>query len=144
MTVNKQGKHRKFRGHRTYHGAHRNWRGGGNRGGRGMAGMHKHKWSTTVKYDKDRFGVHNKMRPTNSHGVSSINVGMLNNMMDSFVRDGFAVKEGSSFKVDLEKAGYQKVLGGGRLTKPLIVQAGSFSKRAEEKIQEAGGQAVKI
>jgi large subunit ribosomal protein L15 len=38
-------KHRRFRGRRTYHGSHKKARGGGSRGGRGQAGLHKHKWS---------------------------------------------------------------------------------------------------
>lgn len=34
-----------------------------------------------------------------------------------------------------------KVLGKGRLSKPLIVTARSFSKRAQEKLELAGGKA---
>jgi large subunit ribosomal protein L15 len=34
-----------------------------------------------------------------------------------------------------------KVLGKGRVTKPLIVTARSFSKRAQEKLESAGGKA---
>jgi len=36
-----------------------------------------------------------------------------------------------------------KVLGKGRVTKPLIVTARGFSKRAQEKLESAGGK-VKI
>lgn len=145
MTTTKQGKHKRFRGHRTYHGAHRKWRGGGSRGGRGAAGMHKHKWSLTVKYDKDRFGKRGFSRPPSTiRDVRSINLSTIEEMMNHFLEKKFAEKEGSAMKVDLHKAGYDKVLGSGKVTKPLIVQAKTFSKLAEKKLSEAGGKAVKI
>ena len=37
-----------------------------------------------------------------------------------------------------------KVLGGGELTRPLVIQAHKFSKSAEEKIKAAGGRAEVI
>lgn len=37
-----------------------------------------------------------------------------------------------------------KILGGGELTKSLVVKAHSFSVSAKEKIEKSGGQAVKI
>lgn len=145
MTTTKQGKHRRFRGHRTYHGAHRKWRGGGSRGGRGRAGGHKHKWSYTMKYDRDRYGKHGFSRPPSTiKHVRSINLDTIEEMMGRFVEMKFAEKEGSAMKVDLQKAGYDKVLGSGKVTKPLIVQAKTFSKLAEKKLSEAGGKAVKI
>lgn len=145
MTTSKTKKRRKFRGHRTYHGAHRKWRGGGSRGGRGLAGGHKHKWSFVVKYDKTRFGKHGFKRHAGAErAVRSINLEKIQSMMDYFVEKKFAEKEGSAMKVDLQKAGYDKVLGSGKLTKPLIVQAKTFSKQAEKKLEEAGGKAVKI
>lgn len=145
MTVSKQGKRRKFRGHRTYHGAHRKWRGGGSRGGRGLAGGHKHKWSFVVKYDKTRFGKHGfKRHGSGMQAITKINLQQIEMMMDYFVEKKFAEKEGNAMKVDLKKAGYEKVLGSGKVTKPMIVQAKWFSKIAEKKLEEAGGKAVKI
>jgi len=47
-------------------------------------------------------------------------------------------------EIDLEQQGYQKVLGGGELKKAVTVKARNFSKSAEKKIQEQGGEAVKI
>ena len=142
MVISTAKKHRKFRGRRTYHGAHRNWRGGGNRGGRGNAGGHKHKWSYVVKYDKDRYGQHGFLKPKGT--INTINLSALENMLDYFVEKKFATKEGSVTKVDLKKAGYQKVLGNGKITKAVEVQAAMFSKSAEKKIAESGGKAVKI
>jgi large subunit ribosomal protein L15 len=56
----------------------------------------------------------------------------------------FAEKQGSSMKIDLTKAGYDKVLGNGSISGPLEIHAKMFSKQAEAKIQEAGGKAVKV
>ena len=142
MVVTRQKKHRRNRGERTYHGAHRNWRGGGNRGGRGQAGGHKHKWSYVVKYDKDRYGQHGFLKP--SAEVNTISLSVLQEMLDYFVEKKFATKEGSVVKVDLAKAGYQKVLGNGKVKSAMEVQAAMFSKSAEKKITESGGKAVKI
>ena len=51
-------------------------------------------------------------------------------------------------KADLVREGYVrggclvKVLGEGKLEKPLKIEADKFSKSAEEKIKQAGGQAI--
>lgn len=145
MTVRKDQKHRRFRGHRTHHGAHRKWRGGGSRGGRGKAGGHKHKWSYVVKYDKTRFGKEGFKRPPSAISKSrAINLGEINRMMDYFLEKKFAEKEGTSIKINLAKAGYDKVLSGGKINKSIVVHARSFSKQAIKKLEEAGGKAVKI
>jgi large subunit ribosomal protein L15 len=47
-------------------------------------------------------------------------------------------------EVDLTKLGYGKVLGGGSLSKPLKIKAHLFSKKAKEKIQKAGGEAIEV
>jgi len=45
--------------------------------------------------------------------------------------------------IDVTRAGFFKVLGNGLLPKqPVIVKAKFFSKKAEKKIQDAGGIAV--
>jgi large subunit ribosomal protein L15 len=145
MTTRKSQKHRRFRGHRTHHGAHRKWRGGGSRGGRGLAGGHKHKWSFVVKYDKERFGKSGFKRPPSTASKSrAINLNQLDKMVDYFMEKKFAEKEGNSIKIDLLKAGYEKVLGAGKPSKSLIVQARNFSKQAIKKLEEAGGKAVKV
>ncbi len=145
MTVRKKQKHRKFRGHRTYHGAHRKWRGGGSRGGRGAAGMHKHKWSYTVKYEPEHFGKFGFKRPPSVvKKIRAINLEQIESMIDYFVEKKFAEKEGNAMKIDLQKAGYEKVLGSGKVFRPMIIHAKEFSKRAEKKLEEAGGKAVKV
>jgi large subunit ribosomal protein L15 len=132
MVVRRKKKVLKFRGKRSYgYGSHKKHRGGGSRGGRGKAGMHKHKWSYTVKYDPDHFGKKGFKRPFASYKRSkAINLKQLETLAQG------------KKKIDLKKYGYTKVLGGGMIKSKMEVVAKSFSKKAIEKIEEAGGKAV--
>jgi len=135
MVVRKERKHRKFRGYRTHHGSHKKSRGGGSRGGRGLAGMHKYKWSYTLKYDPEHYGKKGFKRPLAvAKKVKAINLSEL---------DKLAKKTGKE-KINLKELGYDKVLGSGKITKPLVVEAKSFSKKAIKKLEEAKGKAVKV
>lgn len=132
MVVRRKKKVLKFRGKRSYgYGSHKKHRGGGSRGGRGKAGMHKHKWSYTVKYDPDHFGKRGFKRPFADYKKpKSVNLGKLEIMVKG------------KKKVDVKELGYTKVIGGGRIKSAMEIVAQSFSKKAIEKIQEAGGKAV--
>jgi large subunit ribosomal protein L15 len=135
MVVRRAGKRKKRRGHRTYHGSHKKWRGGGSRGGRGKAGMHKHKWSFTVKYDKEHFGKRGFKRPrVTIRKPKGINIKDI---------EAIAKKEGKK-EIDVIQLGYDKVLGKGKLTQPLTIKAKYFSKLAIKKIEQAGGKVVKV
>jgi large subunit ribosomal protein L15 len=139
MVVRRQKKQR--RGERTYHGSHKKWRGGGSRGGRGMAGLHKHKWTRTVKYMPDHFGKSGFISPT-SKKIRAINIKDLDQMMEKLVEKKLVAKEGDKIKVDLEKIGYDKLLGSGKATRPFIIEAKYFSKSAVKKVENAGGQVI--
>lgn len=132
MVVRKKRKVRKFRGKRSYgYGSHKKHRGGGSRGGRGKAGMHKHKWSYTVKYEPDHFGKRGfKHPPGAAKRVKAINLKYLEALA------------GGKKKLDLSKLGYNKVLGNGNISSALEVTAEAFSKKAIEKIEAAGGKVV--
>ena len=143
MVVRKEKKHR--RGERSYHGSHKKWRGGGSRGGRGQAGMHKHKWSYVVKYEPEHFGKFGFKRPQGTvKEIKAINLGDLDEMLENLVKQNLAVKEGNSIKINLRKAGYNKLLGSGRINKSLIVESKYFSKSAIKKLETAGGKAVLV
>jgi large subunit ribosomal protein L15 len=145
MVVRRERKFRKFRGHRTYGtGSHKKARGGGNRGGRGLAGLHKHKWSYTVKYAPDHFGKHGFKMPTAAvKEIKSINIKELDNLAEKLLKEKIAVREDDKIKIDVLKLGCEKVLGSGQLRQPLIVEAKYFSESATKKIEQAGGKAVK-
>lgn len=132
MVVRKKRKARKMRGTRSQgYGSHKKHRGAGSRGGRGKAGMHKHKWSYTVKYEPDRFGKRGFKRPAaTARKIKAINVG------------GLEALAAGKKKIDLAESGYDKVLGSGKIGTPLEVTAKSFSKGAIEKIEAAGGKVI--
>jgi large subunit ribosomal protein L15 len=115
------------RGHRTYHGKHKNARGGGSRGGRGDSGKCKHHFMRSIMLGTE-MGKYGFVNP-NRQEMETVNVDLLEKMADP---------EG---KVDLGRA---KVLGRGRLTRKLNVNASAFSAAARNKIEAAGGQAVVV
>ncbi len=47
-------------------------------------------------------------------------------------------------EIDITTLGFDKVLGGGDLSRPLKIKAHSFSKKAKERIEKAGGEAIEV
>lgn len=146
MVVRREKKFKKFRGHRTYGtGSHKKARGAGNRGGRGQAGLHKHKWSYIVKYEPDHFGKRGFKLPASVvREVKSINIKELDQIAERLLKEKIAEKQDDKIKINVMKMGYDKVLGSGRISQPLIVEAKYFSKGAIKKLEEAKGKAVKV
>ncbi len=133
------------RGERTYHGSHKKWRGGGSRGGRGQAGGHKHMYSYLMKYDPEHFGKRGFKRPQSVlKNLKIINLDELSKMIPQLLDKKIAEKSEGKIKINLTKAGYQKLLGRGKVSEPLLVEARYFSKIATKKIEEAGGKIVKV
>jgi large subunit ribosomal protein L15 len=123
----------KYRGQRTMGRGKKAGRGKGKRGGRGNAGLHKHKWLYTVKYDPEHFGVHGFTRiPELVEAHESINVQQLEERWG-------ALGGGAAGPVDLSSQGIDKLLGGGRVTRPLQVKVKWASPHAVDKIKKAGG-----
>jgi large subunit ribosomal protein L15 len=112
------------------------------KGGRGQAGLHKHKWTYTVKYDPNHFGKKGFKCPTGQGKVEAINLGRLDQKVNALVQEGKLEAEDGKYTIDLEELGYVKLLGGGRLTTPLTVKVKLCSKRAAEKIQGLGGTLI--
>ena len=52
----------------------------------------------------------------------------------------FGKEEGGKKVVDLESAGYEKLLGGGKISNPYSVKVGNFTASAEEKLKAVGGE----
>lgn len=139
----KKRKVRKKRGSRTHgYGQVGQHRGGGQRGGHGKVGFHKHKWTYTVKYDPDRFAKHG-FKPYRRKEVVAINVGKLDEQIGMLLDSKQAKKTKNGIKVNLNSLGYDKLLAKGRVTHPLIVQVDFWTKSAAKKIEEAGGKILK-
>ncbi len=122
-------KTKKFRGSRTHGRGIKAGRGAGLRGGRGNAGLHKHKFMYMLKYMPDHFGVHGFKRPQGmTKEITAINVGQLEEI--------FPGKK----DIDLTKEGIDKLLGGGVIHHPIHVNVKTATEKAIEKIQEKGGK----
>ncbi len=90
-------------------------RGAGSRGGRGMAGSNKHKWSYVSKYMPDHFGrVGFKIPLKMIHEDTKVNLGILDSNLERLVTDGKAIQTGKTYAIDLEAMGYDKLLGSGK------------------------------
>jgi large subunit ribosomal protein L15 len=105
--------------------------------GRRNPGRHKALWSYVIKYEPDYFGKDGFTSPKSlKKEVNVVNIGMLDRIAEKFS----AETEKDKPFIDLEGLGYTKLLGTGRITKPVVVKVGSCSKTAAEKIKKAGGQ----
>jgi large subunit ribosomal protein L15 len=100
-------------------------------------------WTYTIKYDPKRFGKPTfRNRRTLARAINVMNVGVLGDAMTMLIRKGLAEeKEGKTY-VDLEKMGYHKLLGAGKISLPIVVQVAAFSEVAKRKIEGAGGAVI--
>jgi large subunit ribosomal protein L15 len=135
---------RKLRGSRTVGGgSSKKRRGAGHRGGRGNAGLHKSKWTWTVKYDPKHFGKYGFKRPPRSIlKFSPVNLDYLDEKSEELVKQGLAQSKNGAIEIDITDLGYNKVLGKGKVNKPLIIKSPKFSSLAVQKIEEAGGEVI--
>jgi len=92
-----------------------------------MAGLHKHKWSYTVKYAPDHFGSNKWHPPNRVISTRWINLYQLEDLN----------KQGEI--IDLVSLGYDKLLGQGTVHSVLKVKVPRASSSAVEKIKAAGG-----
>jgi large subunit ribosomal protein L15 len=128
---------RKKRGSRTHGwgrvGQHRRT---GSKGSRNP-GRHKALWSYVTKYEPDYFSKIGFTSPRSiGLNTKTINVGALEDLASKVS----AQKTDEKGTIDLKALGYTKLLGSGKINEPLTIKVGSFSKSAEEKVKNAGGQ----
>ena len=126
---------RKFRGSRTQgYGRIGQHRDSGSKGHR-KVGRHKHLWSWVVTHEPDYFGKNGFTSPQSLHRQeNAINLKKLEEIVQT--------SQGEKPQINLTALGYTKLLGTGKVTKPLIIQVSSYSKSAAEKIKKAGGEIV--
>ncbi|MFW5928345.1 MAG: uL15m family ribosomal protein [Thermoplasmatota archaeon] len=136
-------KTKKYRGSRSHGRGTKAGRGAGERGGRGKAGLNKHKVKSMVKDDPNYFGPKGFTRPQGlTEETEVINIYQVEENLDQLVEAGIATEEGDGYEVDLEKAGFDKLLSKGRATKQMKIKVSSFSDNAEKKIEDAGGEII--
>ncbi len=126
-------KRRRYLGSRSHgRGNTKRGRGSGGRGGVGRGGARKHKKTYTYKYEKGFYGAHGFVNPTRKR-ISTINLSEISRM----IAKGEIGKQDNVYYFKFEG----KVLGGGQLLYPAVIEAKAFSKNAVDKIEEVGGEA---
>lgn len=129
---------RKTRGSRTQgYGRVGQHRDTGSKGYR-KCGRHKAKWSYVIRFEPDYFGKHGfTSRKSLNRKMNSINVGKLDEIAVEITAEN-----NKSRIIYLERLGYTKLLGSGKIKQPLVVKVASYSRSAAEKIKNAGGQVL--
>lgn len=131
-------KTRRLRGSRTHGwgqiGQHR---ASGHKGGLGYSGMHKHNFSSLIKYDPDHFG-HDSTHPP--HPIITKKWASIRDLDDLFSKIG--TTENGKKTIDLTSNGYDKLLGGGSTSKPYTIKVERATTSAIDKIKEAGGEVL--
>ncbi|MHA1348311.1 MAG: uL15 family ribosomal protein [Candidatus Odinarchaeia archaeon] len=146
MVMRFRKKVRKRRGSRTHgYGRISQHRKSGQRGGTGAAGSSKHKKIYILLRNPNYFGKHGFKRPAVvvKRDVT-INIRQLDDSIDTFISQGVARKINGKIEIDLNALGYTKLLGTGKPTRPFIVKVKSCTPLAQEKIEAAGGEIIKI
>ena len=145
MTVNRRKKNVRQRGHKTHGwGAKKKHRGKGHQGGAGMAGTGKRADSKkpSIWKDKDYFGKHGFVSKTPKIKISPVNVSYIEQHINKFISANLVKKENGIYSVELEKLGYNKLLGEGKVSAKFKIKVPYASKSAVEKVKEAGGDIV--
>ena len=125
-------KTKKFRGSMTHGRGKKGGRGAGLRGGKGNAGLLKHRYMYMTKNMPDHFGRHGfKRHSASSVRDTTINVGQLEE------------KYPGKKDINLTKEGFDKLLGAGKINSSLKIKVSAASQKAIDKIAEKGGE-VKI
>lgn len=130
MTVRIDKKAKKMRGSKTHgYGCKKKHRGAGSKGGHGYAGSHKHKWTKIMKEEPDHFGKKGFIRP-----AESVNPVFAMNVCDLEMFEGD--------EIDLSALGFDKLLGKGSVSRKVSVRTASFTAKAKEKVEKAGGKII--
>jgi large subunit ribosomal protein L15 len=131
-------KTRKFRGSRTCGwgqvGQHR---ASGHKGGLGISGQLKHHFSSMLKEDPDHFG-HDSTHPP--HPNITKKWASVRDLDDLFSQ--FGKKEGEKKVIDLSGNGFDKLLGGGKISNAYTVKIKQSTSSAQEKVKQAGGEVL--
>ena len=133
----------KFRGSRTHGRGKKAGRGAGLRGGRGNAGLHKHKYISVVKYMPDYFGRHGFKRPQSVVSANrTMNLSELEINLETMKANGIAESKQGRLVVDLRKLGIDKLLGSGKIATPVDVMVDQASQKAKQKLEKIGGKLI--
>lgn len=125
----------RMRGSKTHGwGMKKKHRGAGSRGGRGKAGMFRHKKSWRIRYDPDYL--------SKTKGFK-VPIEVKQNIKTITLKDvDILAKNLNKTEIDVSQLGFDKVLSSGKLTQALTIKANKIVEKAKEKIEKAGGKAI--
>ena len=133
-------KSRTFRGHRSHgYGAGKKHRGLGCHGGNPNKGWNKRHWIRTLILYYDEVGKHGFTSVWQRTSLTA-NVGQLDQVAEMMVEKNLATREGKKIVIDASKLKLHKILGSGKVTRPLVLIASNVSESARLKIEGAGGE----
>ena len=144
MVVNKRKKNSRSRGlHTHFYGSKKKHRGAGHRGGRGNAGSGKKadQKKPSIWQDPNYFGKHG-FTSKSRRDISAISLKDLALRVQFWVKEGTAKYEAGKTTLDLNTAGYNKILSNGAAPRNLTVTVAYASAGAIKKIKQAGGDVV--
>jgi large subunit ribosomal protein L15 len=96
-----------------------------------------------LRYEPNYFGKRGFTSPKSLLQKDKvINVGELESLADKLALKNQLEKREEKAFIDLEKLGYTKLLGMGKIVTPILVKIGSYSESAAKKIEEAGGKII--
>ncbi|MEM3405637.1 MAG: uL15m family ribosomal protein [Candidatus Pacearchaeota archaeon] len=138
MKLVKRKRSRRFHGTRLWGKNSKKAKGSGNRGGKGMAGTGKRadqRKTYILRYYDNYFGK--RGFKSKKEKKTTINIDELQDKLEKFIKEGKAKITNEGIFLNLED---YKILGRGDIKDKLIIKAYSFSKKAKEKIEKAGGK----
>lgn len=124
------------------YGSSKKNRGAGSRGGRGNAGSGK-KGQSQRMTEEGVQELGEKGFNSRKPDQNAINLRDIDQKIETFIEEDSAEKTEEGYKFYAEKAGYDKILGKGRLTKNIEIHAEDFSSTAERKIEDSDSELVK-
>ena len=108
-----------------------------------MAGSKKHKWSYVSKYLPGYFGSRGFKRPQKMvKEKKTINVGDIEKGLERFIDEKKIKLKNKRYPLNLRGMDYDKLLGSGEISHPMVITVDSYSKLALKKIESAGGEII--
>ncbi|MGV9171727.1 MAG: uL15m family ribosomal protein [Promethearchaeia archaeon] len=90
-----------------------------------------------------KVGKHGFKRPqkvVRRNITNTMNVKDLDIKLETYLEEEIASKSGKTYSIDLTDLDIQKLLGRGKITKPVNIKVRKASKGAIRKVEEAGGE----
>ncbi len=131
---------RQYKTHGWGANKHRN---SGMRGGYGNAGTGKKSDNKKPSiWAEDYFGKRGFVRKGQTEEINAINLRELEDKIPNWLKEKKINQEAQTIVINLEKLGYNKLLGTGKLTKKIKITAPKAAEGVAEKIKTAGGELV--